>query len=88
MTAALACAMNWTASLRVADPIGFLAVDDSAREAQPIATIAAPVFGLRQRVARIVCVHPLRALTSRQVSSIGRRLTRATGAISQPASAS
>ena len=68
--------------------IGFLSDDDPAREAQPIATIAAPVFGHRQRVALIVCVHPLRALTSRQVSSIGRRLTRATGAISRPPSAS
>jgi DNA-binding IclR family transcriptional regulator len=67
--------------------IGFLSDDDPAREAQPIATIAAPVFG-HQRVALIVCVHPLQALTSRQVSSIGRRLTRATGAISRPASAS
>jgi DNA-binding IclR family transcriptional regulator len=68
--------------------IGFLSDDDPAREAHPIATIAAPVFGHRQRVALIVCVHPSRALTSRQVSSIGRRLTRATGAISRPPSAS
>jgi DNA-binding IclR family transcriptional regulator len=61
--------------------IGFLSDDDPAREAQPIATIAAPVFG-HQRVALIVCVHPLRALTSRQVSSIGRRLTRAATTVS------
>ncbi len=64
--------------------IGFLADDDPARRAQPIATIAAPVFGDRQHVELIVCVHPLRALTSRQVGSIGRRLTRATAAISRP----
>ena len=62
--------------------IGFLSDDDPAREAQPIATIAAPVFAHRQRVALIVCVHPLRALTSRQVSSIGRRLTRAATTVS------
>jgi DNA-binding IclR family transcriptional regulator len=68
--------------------IGFLADDDPAREAQPIATIAAPVFGHRQRVTLILCVHPLRALTSRQISSIGAHLTRATSAISRQASAS
>lgn len=62
--------------------IGFLSDDDPAREARPIATIAAPVFSHRQRVALIVCVHPFRALTSRQVSSIGRRLTRAATTVS------
>lgn len=56
--------------------IGFLSDDDPARMAQPIATIAAPVFDDRQRVALIVCVHPLRALTPRQVDSVGRRLVR------------
>jgi DNA-binding IclR family transcriptional regulator len=62
--------------------IGFLSDDDPARKSQPIATIAAPVFDDRHHVALIVCVHPLRALTSRQISSIGRSLTKATTAIS------
>jgi DNA-binding IclR family transcriptional regulator len=62
--------------------VGFLAEDDPARKAQPVATIAAPVFYHSDRVALIVCVHPLRALTLRQINSIGRRLTRATTAIS------
>ena len=48
--------------------IGFLYDDDPTRKAQPIATIAAPVFDERQRVVLIVCVHPLRALTYRQVT--------------------
>jgi DNA-binding IclR family transcriptional regulator len=56
--------------------VGVLSDDDSARKTQPIATIAAPVFDERQRVALIVCVHPLRALPARQVNSIGRRLSR------------
>ena len=63
--------------------IGFPSDDGPARKAQPIATVAAPVFDDRERVALIVCVHPLRALTSRQASSIGRRVTRATATISR-----
>jgi DNA-binding IclR family transcriptional regulator len=62
--------------------IGFLSDDDPARKAQPIATIAAPVFDHLERVAAIICVHPLRALTLRQINSIGRRLTTAATAAS------
>lgn len=62
--------------------IGYLSEDDATRKAQPVATIAAPVFDGRHRVALIVAVHPLRPLTRRQVNSIGRRLAQATTAIS------
>ena len=62
--------------------IGFLSDDDPARKAQPIATIAAPVFNDLEQVALIICLHPLRALTLRRLNTIGRRLTRATAAIS------
>jgi DNA-binding IclR family transcriptional regulator len=41
--------------------------------AQPAATIAAPVFDAGQ-VALIIGVHPLRPLSPRQITSIGRRL--------------
>jgi DNA-binding IclR family transcriptional regulator len=61
--------------------IGFLSDDDPAREDQPIFTIAAPVFDHRQRVALIVSVHPLCALTTTQIEAIGARLIRATTAI-------
>ncbi|BBZ11300.1 IclR family transcriptional regulator [Mycobacterium branderi] len=61
--------------------IGFLPDDASAREARPVATIAAPVFDDRGRVATIVAVHPLQALTRRQIDSIGRRVTGAAGGI-------
>ena len=57
--------------------IGFLSDDDPARKSQPIATIAAPVFDDRRRVVLIVCVHPMRALTAREVNSVGQRVTRA-----------
>ena len=63
--------------------IGYLSDDDPARAKQPVATIAAPVFDHRHRVALIVGVHPLRALTSRQVMSIGRRITQETQAITK-----
>ena len=62
--------------------IGFLSDDDTARQAQPVATIAAPVFDRRGRVAMIVAVHPLRALTRKRIDSIGRRTVRVTAAIS------
>jgi DNA-binding IclR family transcriptional regulator len=62
--------------------IGFLSDDDTARQAQPVATIAAPVFDHRGRVAMIVAVHPLQALTRKRIDSIGRRTARVTAAIS------
>ena len=62
--------------------IGFLSDDDTAHQAQPVATIAAPVFDHRGRVAMIVAVHPLQALTRKRIDSIGRRTVRVTAAIS------
>jgi DNA-binding IclR family transcriptional regulator len=61
--------------------IGFLSDDDSARQAQPVATIAAPVFDHHGRVALIVAVHPLQALARRRIDAIGRRVVRVTAAI-------
>ncbi|SON59628.1 hypothetical protein MSIMFI_01112 [Mycobacterium simulans] len=63
--------------------IGYLSDDDPGRARQPVATIAAPVFDHHRRVALIVAVHPLCALTRRQVQSIGKRLTRETAALSR-----
>jgi DNA-binding IclR family transcriptional regulator len=61
--------------------IGFLSDDDTARQAQPVATIAAPIFDHHGRVAMIVAVHPLQALARRRIDSIGRRVVRVTAAI-------
>jgi DNA-binding IclR family transcriptional regulator len=61
--------------------IGFLADDDSSRRAQPVATIAAPVFDHRGRVPMIVAVHPLEALTRKRIDTIGHRVARAARAI-------
>ncbi|HEY1840633.1 MAG TPA: helix-turn-helix domain-containing protein [Mycobacterium sp.] len=58
--------------------IGFLADDDTARRSQPVATIAAPVFDPRGRVAMIVAVHPLQALARKRIDTIGRRVARVT----------
>jgi hypothetical protein len=60
--------------------IGLLPDDDAPRHAQPVATIAAPVFDHRRRVAIIVAVHPLQAFTRKRVDAIGRREARAAGA--------
>jgi DNA-binding IclR family transcriptional regulator len=60
--------------------IGFLS-DDSGRQEQPVATIAAPVFDNRGRVPMIVAVHPLRALTRRRIDAVGRQVAQATAAI-------
>jgi DNA-binding IclR family transcriptional regulator len=65
--------------------IGFLSdeSDDYApRQAQPVATIAAPVFDQHGGVAMIVAVHPLQDLTRKRIDSIGRRVTAMTTAIS------
>jgi DNA-binding IclR family transcriptional regulator len=61
--------------------IGFLSdeSDDYApRQAQPVATIAAPVFDHHGGVAMIVAVHPLQDLTRKRIDSIGRRVVQAT----------
>jgi DNA-binding IclR family transcriptional regulator len=63
--------------------IGYLSDDDPSRAQQPVATIATPVFDHRQRVALIVAVHPLCALTRRRVNEIGKRLTRETAEITR-----
>jgi DNA-binding IclR family transcriptional regulator len=62
--------------------IGFLSDDDTARRAQPVATIAAPVFDQHGGVAMIVAVHPLQDLTRKRIDSIGRRVAAMTTAIS------
>jgi DNA-binding IclR family transcriptional regulator len=62
--------------------IGFLADDDTAREEQPVATIAAPVFDQRGRVPMIVAAHPLQPLSRRRIDAVGRRVAQVTAAIS------
>jgi DNA-binding IclR family transcriptional regulator len=58
--------------------IGYLSDDDAPRQAQPVATIAAPVFDHHGRVAMIVAVHPLQDLARKRIDAIGRRLVEAT----------
>jgi DNA-binding IclR family transcriptional regulator len=62
--------------------IGLLSEEDPARRAQPVATIAAPVFDHHGHVALIVAVHPLHAMTLKDINAVGRRLTRDTSRIS------
>jgi DNA-binding IclR family transcriptional regulator len=52
--------------------------DDALRQAQPVATIAAPVSDHHRHVAMIVAVHPLRALTRKRIDAIGRRMVAVT----------
>jgi DNA-binding IclR family transcriptional regulator len=58
--------------------IGFLSDDANPRHAQPVATIAAPVFDHHGHVPMIVAVHPLQALTRKRIDTIGRRVVHAT----------
>jgi DNA-binding IclR family transcriptional regulator len=58
--------------------IGFLSDDSAPRRAQPVATIAAPVFDHHGRVSMIVAVHPLQDLTRKRIDSIGRRMVHVT----------
>ena len=64
--------------------VGFMD-DGRTRDARPVATIAAPVFDQHDSVALILGVHPLRALTTREVAAIGRRVTGATKTINAKA---
>lgn len=57
--------------------IGLAPAGDAEGKPQPVATIAAPVFDPDGRVALILSVHPLRAMTSRQVDTAGQRVRRA-----------
>jgi DNA-binding IclR family transcriptional regulator len=58
--------------------IGFLSDDHTARQAQPVATITAPVFDHHGRVTMIVAVHPLQDLTRKRIDAIGRRMVHVT----------
>jgi DNA-binding IclR family transcriptional regulator len=58
--------------------IGFLSDDSAPRRAQPVATIAAPVFDHHGQVSMIVAVHPLQDLTRKRIDSIGRRMVHVT----------
>jgi DNA-binding IclR family transcriptional regulator len=62
--------------------LGFLPGRNSGGQAHPVTSLAAPVFDPRGRVALNVAVHPFRALSAKRIDTIGRRLTRATTAIS------
>ncbi|OCB59034.1 transcriptional regulator [Mycobacterium vulneris] len=64
--------------------MGLAPADDAARTSQPVATIAAPVFDAQGGVALILSVHPLRAMTSRQVEAAGQRVRRAADRVSRP----
>jgi DNA-binding IclR family transcriptional regulator len=61
--------------------IGFLSDDNAPRQAQPVATIAAPVFDHHGGVAMIVAVHPLQDLTRKRIDLIGRRVVAVTTTI-------
>ncbi|OBI93815.1 helix-turn-helix domain-containing protein [Mycobacterium asiaticum] len=56
--------------------------DDAGRVKQPVVTISAPVFNHRGEVALILGVHPLCALTARQIRSVGQRLVKETRLVS------
>lgn len=61
--------------------IGLAPAGDSTGKAQPVATIAAPVFDPHGRVALILSIHPLRSMTARQVDTAGQRVMRAARAL-------
>ncbi len=63
--------------------IGFLSDDNPGRRKQPVVTIAAPVFDQRHQAALMVGVHPLCALSARQIRIIGKRLLGETAAIAK-----
>lgn len=63
--------------------IGFLSDDNPGRRKQPVVTIAAPVLDDRGHSAMMLAVHPLCALSARQIRVIGKKLTDETAAITK-----
>ncbi|WP_332838846.1 helix-turn-helix domain-containing protein [Nocardia bovistercoris] len=63
----------------------FLPDDDPANRTHPIATLSAPVFDHRHRVALLLAVNPMRALTAAQLSTLRSELVEAAGEISASA---
>lgn len=53
-----------------ADPLP----DDSTRGAHPVATISAPVLDADNRIALVLAIHPLRAMTIREIRSAAKPL--------------
>ena len=62
--------------------IGFLSDEGAAGRAQPVATVAAPVFDPHGRVEMILAVHPLQDLTRKRIDTVGRRVAQAAAATS------
>ena len=60
-----------------------IGLQQPGRVAQPVATIAAPVFDEHRRVALILAVHPLRPLTAKQVEAAGVQVKRAADDLSR-----
>ena len=55
-----------------ADPLP----DDSTRGAHPVATISAPVLDADDRIALVLAIHPLRAMTIREIRAAAKPLLR------------
>ena len=55
-----------------ADPLP----DDNTRGAHPVATISAPVLDTDNRIALVLAIHPLRAITIREIRSAAKPLLR------------
>ncbi len=55
-----------------ADPLP----DDSTRGAHPVATISAPVLDADERIALVLAIHPLRAMTIREIRAAAKPLLR------------
>ena len=50
--------------------------DDSTRGAHPVATISAPVLDADNRIALVLAIHPLRAMTIREIRAVAKPLLR------------
>ena len=55
-----------------ADPLP----DDNTRGAHPVATISAPVLDADDRIALVLAIHPLRAMTIREIHAAAKPLLR------------
>ena len=58
--------------------------DDSTRGAHPVASISAPVLDADDRIALLLAIHPLRAMTIREIRSAAKPLLREIAQVGKP----
>ncbi|WP_149443026.1 hypothetical protein [Mycolicibacterium sp. P9-22] len=80
------CVKSWISFSSSASLVAFCRPTVQHNRAQPVATLAAPIFDRHRHVAPIIGVSPLRAMTPEQINSLGHQEIDAVKAVSEESS--